>query len=67
MSMHLFADLPDPRSYEPSVSEGFCRVLRKMMAKERDERYRDVAEVDRDLHLLETAKYRWSRSRATPP
>ena len=56
MSMHLFADLPDPRSYEPSVSEGLCRVLRKMMAKERDERYRDVAEVDRDLHLLETGE-----------
>jgi serine/threonine-protein kinase len=56
MSMHLFADLPDPRSYEPSVSEGFCRVLRKMMAKERDERYAEVAEVDRDLHLLETGE-----------
>jgi len=56
MSMHLFAELPDPRTYEPSVSEGFCRVLRKMMAKERDERYADVAEVDRDLHLLETGE-----------
>ncbi|MCB1008996.1 MAG: serine/threonine protein kinase [Acidobacteria bacterium] len=56
MSMHLFADLPDPRSYEPSVTEGFCRVLRKMMAKERDERYANVAEVDRDLHLLETGQ-----------
>ena len=39
--------------YEPSLSEGLCRVLRKMMAKERDERYPDVYALDRDLYRLQ--------------
>ena len=38
MSMHLTQPFPDPRTYEPTLSEGLCRVLRKMMAKDRDER-----------------------------
>ena len=35
MSMHLTQPLPDPRKYVPGLSEGVCRVLRKMMAKRR--------------------------------
>jgi hypothetical protein len=53
MSMHLFSPLPDPRSFEPSLSEGMCRVLRKMLAKERDERYADVGALDLDLYQLQ--------------
>ncbi len=53
MSMHLTHPLPDPRQYEPVLSEGVCRVLRKMMAKERDERYPNVDAVDRDLYRLQ--------------
>lgn len=53
MSMHLTHPLPDPRQYEPNLSEGICRVLRKMMAKERDERYLDAASVDQDLYRLQ--------------
>ncbi len=52
MSMHLFAPLPDPRRFEPTLSDGICRVLRKMMAKDRDERYADVAALDADLATL---------------
>jgi serine/threonine-protein kinase len=54
MSMHLFAPLPDPRDFEPGLSEGICRVLRRMMAKERDERYPDVQALDLDLYRLQT-------------
>jgi serine/threonine protein kinase len=53
MSMHLTQPLPDPRMYEPGLSEGLCRVLRKMMAKEREERYPDVYALDRDLYRLQ--------------
>ncbi len=52
MSMHLVEPLPDPRGYEPTLSEGFCAVLRKMMAKNREERYADVAILDVDLFRL---------------
>ncbi|HTY40524.1 MAG TPA: serine/threonine-protein kinase [Thermoanaerobaculia bacterium] len=53
MSMHLTHPLPDPRTYVPELSIGVCRVLRKMMAKDRDERYRDVQALDRDLYRLQ--------------
>ena len=53
MSMHLSAPLPDPRQFEPSLSEGLCRVLRKAMAKDPDERYPDVGAMDRDLQRLQ--------------
>jgi serine/threonine protein kinase len=53
MSMHLTEALPDPRKYVPELSEGVCRVLRKMMAKQREERYRNVYELDRDLYRLQ--------------
>jgi len=52
MSMHLVEPLPDPRIYEPALSDGFCSVLRKMMAKNREERYLDVAVLDVDLFRL---------------
>ncbi|HEY6931615.1 MAG TPA: serine/threonine-protein kinase [Thermoanaerobaculia bacterium] len=53
MTLHLTEPLPDPRTFEPSLSQGVCRVLRKMLAKERDERYSDVAALDRDLYKLQ--------------
>ncbi len=53
MSMHLTHPLPDPRKYVPGLSEGICRVLRKMMAKDRNERYPDVLALDRDLYKLQ--------------
>ena len=53
MSMHLTHPLPDPRKYVPGLSEGICRVLRKMMAKDRNERYPNVLALDRDLYKLQ--------------
>ena len=54
MSMHLVQPLADPRTYIPGLTEGLCRVIRKMMAKSRDERYPDVDTLDRDLYRLQT-------------
>jgi serine/threonine-protein kinase len=56
MSMHLAQPLPDPRSYVPGLSDGICRVIRKMMAKDREERYADVDTLDRDLYRLQTGE-----------
>src|SRR5262249_44782877 len=52
MTKHLRDPLPDARQWVPSLSEGFCRVLFKMMAKDRSDRHRDMAEVDADLALV---------------
>ncbi len=54
MSMHLVAPFPAPPNFDPSISEGFCLVLRKMMARDRDERYPDVTSLDADLYRLQT-------------
>ena len=56
MSMHLVQPLADPRTYVPGLSEGLCRILRKMMAKSRNERYADVDALDRDLYRLQTGE-----------
>ncbi len=56
MSMHLVQPLADPRTYVPGLSDGLCRVIRKMMAKDRDERYPDVDALDRDLYRLQTGE-----------
>ena len=56
MSMHLVDPLPDPRTWVPTLSEGLCRVLRKMMAKRREERYLDMAFLDVDLHRLQAGQ-----------
>ncbi|HEX2757928.1 MAG TPA: serine/threonine-protein kinase, partial [Thermoanaerobaculia bacterium] len=53
MSMHLVEPLPDPRRFETSLTDGVCRVVRKMMAKSRDERYPDVYALDLDLYRLQ--------------
>jgi hypothetical protein len=53
MSMHLVEPLPDPRRFEASLTDGVCRVVRKMMAKNRDERYPDVYALDLDLYRLQ--------------
>jgi serine/threonine protein kinase len=53
MSMHLVEPLPDPRRFEVGLTDGVCRVIRKMMAKDRDERYGDVYALDLDLYRLQ--------------
>jgi serine/threonine-protein kinase len=53
MSRHLYDDLADPRQHKPGLSEGVCRVIRKMMAKAPGERYQDIEALDHDLVILE--------------
>jgi serine/threonine protein kinase len=39
---HIYTPLPMPRSVNPKVSEAIERVLLKALAKERDDRYKDI-------------------------
>jgi serine/threonine-protein kinase len=45
---------PDPRSLNPEISEGLVRILSKMCAKERDDRYANWGEVLADSKILQS-------------
>jgi len=42
---HIFSPLPLPRTVNPNVSEAVERVLLKALAKERDDRFEDAAQL----------------------
>jgi len=52
MTKHLTEELPWPADVNPLVSENVCRLIEKMMAKEREYRYADPAELITDLELV---------------
>ncbi len=53
VAKHLHEEPEDPRAVVPGLSEGICAVIRKMMARDRDQRYPDVQVVDEALGLVE--------------
>jgi eukaryotic-like serine/threonine-protein kinase len=53
VAKHLHDDPGDPRAFTPTLSGGLCAVIRKMMARDRDQRYPHMAAVHVDLLLLE--------------
>jgi len=53
MSRHLNDPLPDPRQAAPELSDDFCCILGRMMAKKPEDRYQDVHALDRDLYTLQ--------------
>jgi len=52
MSKHLTEPVPWPKNVNPTLSEGFCRALYKMMAKEAGERFQSMEEVGEILHAI---------------
>ncbi|MCX7824794.1 MAG: protein kinase, partial [Verrucomicrobiae bacterium] len=52
MYKHLHDPLPDPRKHTPGLSEGFVRIIRKMMAKEPAQRYQNMVELYDDLERV---------------
>jgi serine/threonine protein kinase len=50
---HLNETLASPKAHTPRLSDGVCRVIEKMMAKERKDRYRDPADLLKDLKSLQ--------------
>ncbi|MHC5058341.1 MAG: protein kinase domain-containing protein [Planctomycetota bacterium] len=53
---HLGGTIPWPSQVNPSLSEGFSRVVAKLMAKDPEERYETPADAARDLELVAAGK-----------
>ena len=49
MEMQVRAKAPNPRTLNPELSIGFCALVEKMLAKDRDRRQKDWFEVRRDI------------------
>ncbi|MEX1025069.1 MAG: serine/threonine-protein kinase [Planctomycetota bacterium] len=48
----LHAEVPDPLSFAPDLSNGFALVLRKCLTRDRDQRYGSAAELAADLERV---------------
>ncbi len=56
MSKHLTEPFPWPQTLRPDLTEGICRVVYKMMAKDANERFQSMEEVSDALGLLQTGQ-----------
>jgi serine/threonine-protein kinase len=52
IAQHLDQQMPDPRDIRDGIPDGVVHVIRKMMAKKPEDRYRDCAELVTDLELV---------------
>jgi predicted Ser/Thr protein kinase len=53
---HINEDCPDPRSVDPSISEGTARIILKLSARVPDDRYAQASDVVRDVDLVLAGK-----------
>jgi serine/threonine protein kinase len=58
VAKHLHEEPEDPRTLVPGLGPGICAVIRKMMARDRNQRYSDMKVVDEVLSLLEVGGFR---------
>lgn len=58
VAKHLHEEPEDPRTLVPGLGAGICAVIRKMMARDRNQRYSDMKVVDEVLSLLEVGGIR---------
>ena len=49
--------VPDPRQFQPQLTEAICMVIEKMMAKNRHDRYQNWAELISDLQLVRSGRH----------
>ena len=52
VAKHLTEELPNPKDVVPELSEGIVLILERMLAKKREDRYADPAELVRDLQQV---------------
>jgi serine/threonine protein kinase len=58
VAKHLHEEPEDPRTLVPGLGAGICVVIRRMMARDRNQRYPDMRVVDEVLSLLEVGGLR---------
>jgi eukaryotic-like serine/threonine-protein kinase len=49
VTKHMSMQIPDPRDIREEIPEGMVRVIRRMMAKDREDRYASCTELLQDL------------------
>jgi hypothetical protein len=52
ISQHLHKQIPDPRDVRDGIPDGVIHIIRRMMAKKPQDRYRDCGELIVDLELV---------------
>ncbi len=54
---HIKAAIPSPKTLNPSLPDGLCTVIEKMMAKAPQDRYQSYDELKRDLLLVKQGNH----------
>ena len=67
LSAVLYERVPDPRELEPSLSRGFCLVLRKCLASEPEARYQTPQDLLADLERVRERRQPRVRRSALDP
>lgn len=52
LNKHLREPAPDPRELRPELSDGLARILQKLLAKDRDDRYPDAKNLAADIEAV---------------
>ncbi len=72
LTKRLTEEIPWPQDVNPDVTEGCCRIIEKMMAKDREDRYPSMKEVFKDMEAIidgkepETVKLSEGKSSVAP-
>jgi serine/threonine-protein kinase len=53
LSKHVEEQIPCPKEVVPSLSDGLCQIIEKLMAKRKEDRYQTPAELLQDLRLVQ--------------
>lgn len=52
MVKHINDEMPDPRKFNPNLSNGTAQLIRKMTAKKRERRYQTPADMIKDMERV---------------
>jgi len=52
LAKHMNDPVPDPRQFRPDLSEGAARIIMRLLAKDRDDRYPDARALEADIEAV---------------